>query len=188
MSGVYLRYIIYLCIVGCYFCRVCSGVLSTSQVDEAFSWCSVFVSLALESDDHDESFVCLQHSATIYSIKHTLRFRDSSFVWVTWWRHQMETFSTLLALSAGNSLVTGEFPAQRPVTRSCDVFFDLRLNKQRWRKQSWGWWFETSPHPLWRHCNDIIRKSRAYVCGIWQHKVLSLDSYFGVELFERKKW
>ena len=27
-----------------------------------------------------------------------------------WWRHQMETFSALLALCAGNSLVTGESP------------------------------------------------------------------------------
>ena len=45
----------------------------------------------------------------------------------TWWRHQMETFSALLALCAGNSPVS-EFPAQRPVTRSFDVFFDLRLN------------------------------------------------------------
>ena len=44
-----------------------------------------------------------------------------------WWRHQMETFSALLALCAMNSPVTGEFPAQRPVTRSFDVFFDLRL-------------------------------------------------------------
>ena len=39
----------------------------------------------------------------------------------TWWRHQMEMFSVLLAICAGNSSVTGEFPAQRPVTRSCDV-------------------------------------------------------------------
>ena len=70
----------------------------------------------------------------------------------SWWRHQMETFSALLAICAGNSPVTGEFPAQRPVTRSFDVFFDLRLNK-RLSKQSWGWWFETPPHPLWRHCN-----------------------------------
>ena len=45
-----------------------------------------------------------------------------------WWRHQMEPFSTLLTLCAGNSPVTGEFPAQRPVTRNFDVFFDLRLN------------------------------------------------------------
>ena len=29
-----------------------------------------------------------------------------------WWRHQMKTFSALLAICAGNSLVPGEFPAQ----------------------------------------------------------------------------
>ena len=33
----------------------------------------------------------------------------------------MEAFSALLAICAGNSPVTGEFPAQRPVTRSFDV-------------------------------------------------------------------
>ena len=59
-----------------------------------------------------------------------------------WWRHQMETFPALLAICAGNSPVTGEFPTQRPVTRSFDVFFELRLNK-RLSKQSGGWWFET---------------------------------------------
>ena len=42
----------------------------------------------------------------------------------------METFSALLAICAGNSQVTGEFPAQRPVTRSFDVFFDVHLNKR----------------------------------------------------------
>ena len=51
--------------------------------------------------------------------------------------------------------VPGEFPAQRPVTRSFDVFFDLRLNK-RFSKQSWGWWFETLSRPLWRHFNECI--------------------------------
>ena len=49
---------------------------------------------------------------------------------ISWWRHQMETFSALLALCAGNSPVHGEFPTQRPVTRSFDVFLDLRLNKR----------------------------------------------------------
>ena len=48
----------------------------------------------------------------------------------TWLRHQVETFSALLALCAGNSSVTGEFPSQRPLTRSLDIFFDLRLNKR----------------------------------------------------------
>ena len=64
----------------------------------------------------------------------------------------METFSALLAICAGNSPVPGEFPAQRPVTRSFDVFFDLCLNK-RLSKQSWGWWFETLSSPFWGHCN-----------------------------------
>ena len=70
-----------------------------------------------------------------------------------WWRHQMETFSALLAICVGNSPVPGEFPAQRLVTQSFDVFFDLRLN-QRLSKQSWGWWFKMLPCPLWRHCNE----------------------------------
>ena len=42
----------------------------------------------------------------------------------------MEKFSALLAICAGNSPVTGEFPAQRPVTRSFDVLFDLHPNKR----------------------------------------------------------
>ena len=66
----------------------------------------------------------------------------------------METFSALLALCAGNSPVTGEFPSQKAVTRSFDVFFDLRLNK--WlSKQSIRHWFETPWRSLWRHGNDL---------------------------------
>ena len=42
----------------------------------------------------------------------------------------METFAALLAICAGNSPVPGEFPKQRPVTRSYDVYFDLRSNKR----------------------------------------------------------
>ena len=74
-------------------------------------------------------------------------------VFASGWRHQKETFSALLALCAGNPPVTGEFPAQRPVTRSFDVFFDLRPN-ERLSKQSWGWWFEAQLRPLWRRSND----------------------------------
>ena len=72
----------------------------------------------------------------------------------------METSSALLALCAGNSPVIGEFPPQRPVTRSFDGFFDLRLNN-RLSKQSGGWWIETLSRPLWRHCN-----------GQWWHVVI----------------
>ena len=54
----------------------------------------------------------------------------------------------------GNSPVTGECPAQRPVTRNFDVFFDLHLNNGL-SKQSWGWLFETPSRPLWCHCNKL---------------------------------
>ena len=69
----------------------------------------------------------------------------------------METFSALLAICAGNSPVPGEFPTQRPVMRSFDVYFDLRPNKQL-SKQWRGWWFETQFWSLWRHRNDIYAK------------------------------
>ena len=75
----------------------------------------------------------------------------------TRWRHQMETFSALLVICTGNSPVPGEFPTQRPVTQSFDVFFVLRLNK-RLSKQSWGWWLETLSRPLWGHCNGVMTK------------------------------
>ena len=68
----------------------------------------------------------------------------------------METFSALLALCAGNSPVTGRFPAQRPVTRNFDIISDLRLDK-RLRKQSWAWWFETPSRSLWRHSNVLLQ-------------------------------
>ena len=74
-----------------------------------------------------------------------------------WWRHQMKTFSSLLALCVGNSPVTGEFPSQRPVTRSFDVFFvDLWLNK-RLSKHSRRRRIETPSRCLWRHCNGCLR-------------------------------
>ena len=80
---------------------------------------------------------------------------DTRSLIISWWRHQMETFSALLAICAGKSPVSGEFPAQRPVTRSFDVFFDVRLIK-RLSKHSRGWWFGTLSHPLWRHRNVPI--------------------------------
>ena len=73
-----------------------------------------------------------------------------------WWRHQMESFSTLLALCVGNSMVTGEFPTQRPVTRSFDVYSDLCLNK-RLCEQSRDCWFDSPSRSLWRHSNDLHR-------------------------------
>ena len=81
----------------------------------------------------------------------------------SWWRHEMETFYALLAICAEISPVL-------PVTRSFDVFCDLRLDK-RLSKQSRGWWFETPSRPLWRHRNVklISIKSVAWInvkCGL----------------------
>ena len=56
--------------------------------------------------------------------------------------------------TAGNSPVTGDFSSHIPVTRSFDVFFDLRLNRQL-SKQSRRRWFETPSRSLWRHCNMV---------------------------------
>ena len=78
------------------------------------------------------------------------------------WRHQTET---LLAICAGNSPVPAEFPTQMPVTRSCDVFFDLHPNK-RMSEQWWGLWFETPSCPLWRQPHtDCIKYNVPIVFG-----------------------
>ena len=58
----------------------------------------------------------------------------------------------------------GEFPTQRPVTRSFDVYFDLRLNK-RLSKQPWGWWFETPLWSLWRQCNVPVAPLNEFLCS-----------------------
>ena len=92
-----------------------------------------------------------------------------------WSKHK--EFVVMMTSSNGNSFrVTGplcgeftgpgEFPTQRPVTRSFDVFFDLRLNK-RLSKQPWCWWFETPSWSLWRHCNGEQNTSEKYFvpCG-----------------------
>ena len=65
----------------------------------------------------------------------------------------------LLALWKGNPTVTGGFSSLRPVTRSFDIFFNLRFNK--WLdKQSRRRWFETPSRSLWRHSN---------VSCLWPH-------------------
>ena len=69
----------------------------------------------------------------------------------------------------------GEFSAQRPVTRSFDVFFDLRLNK-RLSKQPWGWWFETPAWSLWRHRNEFLTSSLQ-----WHHMSTSQVAWLFIQ-------
>ena len=69
----------------------------------------------------------------------------------------------LLAISAGNLPVTGEFPSQRSVTRIFDIFLDVRLN-ERLSKQSRRGWFETQSSSFCRHCNVIINAKYTVMC------------------------
>ena len=103
-----------------------------------------------------------------------------------WWRHQMETVSALLALCAGNSPVIGEFPSQRPVTRSLGVFFDLRMNKRLskpWRRR----WFETPMLSLWRHHNGIAC-DWLLIHGNWLIRTATTFEYIGTCSESCRKW
>ena len=94
------------------------------------------------------SFVNILHCCRSYAIGHTCMNTN---------QHIMMTSSNgnifgVTGPLCGEFTGSGEFPTQRPVTRSFDVFFDLRLNK-RLSKQPWGWWFETPSRSLLRQCN-----------------------------------
>ena len=67
---------------------------------------------------------------------------------------------------------SGEIPAQRPVTRSFDVFFDLRLIK-RLSKQLKHRWFETPLRSLWCHCNE----NTVYLCILAVVWLLAVHSF-----------
>ena len=91
--------------------------------------------------------------------------------------HQRKVKANMIMSSNGNIFrISGHLcrnslvPAQKPVTWSFDVFFDLCLNKQL-SKQSWGWWFETPSHSSW-HCNVV---SWGW-CGIWLYSNTGLSS------------
>ena len=150
-------------IMTCITCKFCSVILMARQLYMPADTRDVTSGNALRERDITGSvdwcidrglwkfvYICLDHPIIDIHIWLFLR---------PWWRYQTETFSALLVICAGNSPVADEFPppphTQRSVTPSFDAFFDLRLNK-RVSKQWWGWWFETSSRPLWRHCNAML--------------------------------
>ena len=103
----------------------------------------------------------------------------SAFLWfhhqfLPWWRHQIKTFSALLALCAINSAVTGEFPSQMPVTRSFDFFSLMCAWINGWVNNREAGEFETPSRSLWRH-GDVelcdlfthILQSASLVLGHW---------------------
>ena len=100
----------------------------------------------------------------------------------------METFSALLAPCAGNSPVPGEFPSQRPVTRSLDIFFDLSLNK-RLSKRSRRRWFETPSRSLWRHCNGKLTQTYllCLAAGWYPDNTEEISTTVSLQLVENRK-
>ena len=94
--------------------------------------------------------------------------------------------------SCGEFTGPGEFPTQRPVTRSFDVLFDLRLNK-RLRKQPWGWWFETPSWSLWRQRNakeyPASKQLRAYRLAFPQNDdVMTCRCFTHYWTYEANQW
>ena len=75
----------------------------------------------------------------------------------------------LLSLCAWIAPVTDEFPSQRPVTQSFDVFFDVRLNK-RLDNQSWSRRFETPLRSFWRYRN-------AYMLGDCSRVLINISEW-----------
>ena len=147
--------------------NICNGVGISMPISSLFKQLNIRILI-----------FCCSVSANLYndyyiSDNRGLSWANSNCHKQPWWRHQMEAFSALLAICAGNSPVSGDFPAQRPVTLSFGVFFDLWPNK-RLSKQPWGWWFDTPSGSIWCHSNDnLIHDFHISLC--W--KVFSLQQF-----------
>ena len=137
---------------------------------------SLLQSLAMQCWAWARNVLCSGHKLRTFFVSDIFlchRSQTSRCYSSAWWRHQMETFSALLALCAGNSPVPGEFHAQRPVTRSFDVFFDLGLYQQL--SKQWGRrWFETQSRSLWRQCNG--EPSAATIVSDVKYDISALNS------------
>ena len=101
---------------------------------------TVFGVIVVTCYNHSERRPC-RHIADVYCRSLRAKLVDDD---VIKWKHFPRNWTFVPGIH--------RFPTQRPVTRSFDVFFDLRLNK-RLSKQPWGWWFETPSWSLWRHFN-----------------------------------
>ena len=66
--------------------------------------------------------------------------------------------------------------------RGAFMFFDLRLNN-RLNKRSWGWWFETSSCPLWRHCN--VNATRKCFLLLIRHWTVPLPIFPSIKIWDR---
>ena len=157
------------------FCRICdrrqqihNGYKASLESRQTRKWAYPILPLSVWlSVDQD---ICMHIGYTAWLVNEHL-YLDGLLC--AWWRHQIKTFSALLALCAGIWLVSGKFPSQRPVTRIFGVFFDLRLNK-RLSKQSWGGWFKTPSRSLWRHRNVCRWKGKQQMMSFMDVKTLRM--------------
>ena len=100
------------------------------------------------------------HSVNICVFRVTCQIHDSGwwYIWrckdTTWWRHQMETFSASLAICAGNSPVSGEFP-HKGQWRGVFMFSLICVWINGWVNNGEAGWYETPSCPLWRHRNEF---------------------------------
>ena len=124
-----------------------------------------------------DNWFCQQFSLHLTALSHVTPH--------TWWRHQMETFSVLLAICVGNSPVPGELTGPRWIPRtkaSAAELWCFVWSTPEWRlsKQSWGWWFETPSRILWCHSNAFITAT--------EMELLKLISFSVKEIFILQKY
>ena len=85
---------------------------SQQQNHKYYSKLNMKISVHKNYDSYPKLIRYQQNISMIYVVRHSSAFSKSkSKRNFSWWRHQMETFSALLAICVGNSPVTGEFRA-----------------------------------------------------------------------------
>ena len=72
---------------------------------------------------------------------------------ITWWRHQIEIISVVLALFLRGIYRSQVNSPHKGQWRRALMFSLIRALNKRFSKQVWGWWFETPSRSLWRHCH-----------------------------------
>ena len=134
---------------------------------------------------------CIGHGSVFLNNEQPFKFSMLTYEFLEYPLHAMGLARVMMTSSNGNIFrVTGplcgeftgpgEFPAQRPVTRSFGVFFDLRPNK-RLSKQPLCWWFETPSWSLWRHCKGQENEEGVELC--YPYGIATLIQYDTLKAF-----
>ena len=92
--------------------------LHTHSPEDYFTdtWANIYLLQCQTCSFKGYSLVEHSNPITIANMTTQNKMQNRCFL-IAWRRHQMESFSVLLAICVGNSPVTGEFPAQRPVNK-----------------------------------------------------------------------